>query len=97
TPFGPRRRRRPPGPSIRGRRHDERLIHGLFIHEPRVPEGPATVLDAACALPVSGRQVPSGSVPTRRALPDDPIDMAADHWRAHGWGDAAPGMAVLTS
>ena len=36
-------------------------------------------------------------VPTRRTLPDDPIDRAADHWRAHGWGDAADGMAVLTS
>ena len=23
--------------------------------------------------------------------------MAAAHWRRHGWGDAAPGMAVLTS
>ncbi len=33
----------------------------------------------------------------RPALREDPIRRAADHWRAHGWGEAADGMAVLTS
>jgi DNA-binding MarR family transcriptional regulator len=27
----------------------------------------------------------------------DPIEAAREHWEAHGWGDAAPGMAVVTS
>jgi DNA-binding MarR family transcriptional regulator len=27
----------------------------------------------------------------------DPIEVARDHWRAHGWADAAQGMAALTS
>jgi DNA-binding MarR family transcriptional regulator len=36
-------------------------------------------------------------VAKRPALPEDPIWRAAEHWRAHGWGDAADGMAVLTS
>ncbi|MEA3019191.1 MAG: hypothetical protein QOI47_715 [Actinomycetota bacterium] len=31
------------------------------------------------------------------ALPFDPIEAARDHWRVHGWADAAPGMAVVTS
>jgi len=30
-------------------------------------------------------------------LPFDPIDEAAQLWREHGWGDAADGMAVVTS
>lgn len=30
-------------------------------------------------------------------LPFDPIDEAARHWRAHGWGEAADGMAAVTS
>jgi DNA-binding MarR family transcriptional regulator len=33
----------------------------------------------------------------RPALRADPIDMAEAHWRAHGWGDVADGMSVLTS
>jgi DNA-binding MarR family transcriptional regulator len=36
-------------------------------------------------------------VAKRPALREDPIRRAADHWRAHGWGEAADGMAVLTS
>jgi DNA-binding MarR family transcriptional regulator len=27
----------------------------------------------------------------------DPIEVARDHWRAHGWEDAAEGMAAVTS
>jgi DNA-binding MarR family transcriptional regulator len=30
-------------------------------------------------------------------LPFDPIEEAARQWRAHGWDDAADGMAVVTS
>jgi DNA-binding MarR family transcriptional regulator len=30
-------------------------------------------------------------------LPYDPIDEARRHWTAHGWGDAADGMAAVTS
>ena len=30
-------------------------------------------------------------------LPFDPIEEAERQWRAHGWDDAAPGMAVVTS
>lgn len=30
-------------------------------------------------------------------LPYDPIAEAARQWRAHGWGDAADGMAAVTS
>jgi DNA-binding MarR family transcriptional regulator len=30
-------------------------------------------------------------------LPFDPIAEARAHWEAHGWHDAAPGMAVVTS
>jgi len=30
-------------------------------------------------------------------LPDDPIDLAHARWRHEGWGDAADGMAVVTS
>jgi DNA-binding MarR family transcriptional regulator len=33
----------------------------------------------------------------RRPLPFDPIDEAARQWRAHGWDDAADGMAAVTS
>jgi DNA-binding MarR family transcriptional regulator len=36
-------------------------------------------------------------VETRRALREDPIDLAKQHWRAHGWGEAADGMGLLTS
>jgi len=32
-----------------------------------------------------------------KPLPFDPIDEAARQWRAHGWDDAAPGMAAVTS
>ncbi len=31
------------------------------------------------------------------ALPVDPIEEAARQWRAHGWEDAADGMAAVTS
>ena len=30
-------------------------------------------------------------------LPFDPIAEARRHWEAHGWDDAAPGMAAVTS
>jgi DNA-binding MarR family transcriptional regulator len=30
-------------------------------------------------------------------LPFDPVQEAHRHWVAHGWGDAADGMAVVTS
>ncbi|GAB6899501.1 MarR family winged helix-turn-helix transcriptional regulator [Kineosporia succinea] len=30
-------------------------------------------------------------------LPFDPIDEARRQWTAHGWNDAAPGMAAVTS
>ena len=30
-------------------------------------------------------------------LTDDPIELAAANWRRHGWGDAAAGMAFVTS
>lgn len=33
----------------------------------------------------------------RPALPFDPIAEAARQWEAHGWSDAAPGMAAVTS
>ncbi len=33
----------------------------------------------------------------RRELPFDPIAQARTHWRDHGWGDAAQGMAIVTS
>lgn len=32
-----------------------------------------------------------------RRLPFDPIAEARRHWEARGWGDAAPGMAAVTS
>jgi DNA-binding MarR family transcriptional regulator len=34
---------------------------------------------------------------TRQALPLDPIAEAARLWTEHGWADAAPGMAAVTS
>lgn len=33
----------------------------------------------------------------RQPLPFDPIAEARRHWEAHGWEDAAPGMAAVTS
>ena len=30
-------------------------------------------------------------------LPFDPVAEARRHWEEHGWGDAAPGMAAVTS
>jgi DNA-binding MarR family transcriptional regulator len=36
-------------------------------------------------------------MPKRGPLPFDPIELARDHWRAHGWSDAAEGMAAVTS
>jgi DNA-binding MarR family transcriptional regulator len=38
-----------------------------------------------------------GAVSKRRELPFDPIARARTHWRDRGWGDAAQGMAVVTS
>ncbi len=32
-----------------------------------------------------------------RALGFDPVDEARRHWAGHGWADAAPGMAAVTS
>lgn len=37
------------------------------------------------------------SVPDRDPLPFDPIGEARRQWAAHGWGDAAPAMAMVTS
>lgn len=37
------------------------------------------------------------AVPRRRPLPFDPIEEAARNWASAGWGDAAPGMAFVTS
>src|SRR3954454_18473944 len=37
------------------------------------------------------------SRPGAASLPFDPIDEARRQWRAHGWGDAAEGMAAVTS
>jgi DNA-binding MarR family transcriptional regulator len=34
---------------------------------------------------------------TTTPLPFDPIEVATELWRANGWVDAAPGMAVVTS
>jgi DNA-binding MarR family transcriptional regulator len=34
---------------------------------------------------------------TTTPLPFDPIEAATELWRANGWADAAPGMAVVTS
>jgi len=39
----------------------------------------------------------SPPVAAQRALPFDPIAEARRQWVAHGWGDAALGMAVVTS
>jgi len=36
-------------------------------------------------------------MPEPRTLPFDPIDEARRQWEAHGWNDAAPGMAAITS
>ena len=33
----------------------------------------------------------------RRPLPFDPVAEACRQWEAHGWADAAPGMAAVTS
>ena len=30
-------------------------------------------------------------------LPDDPIELARANWERHGWGEAADGMALVTS
>lgn len=37
------------------------------------------------------------SEPGARDLPFDPIEEARRQWEAHGWADAAPGMAAVTS
>jgi DNA-binding MarR family transcriptional regulator len=36
-------------------------------------------------------------MPDQKALPFDPIDEARRQWDAHGWTEAAPGMAAVTS
>lgn len=36
-------------------------------------------------------------MPTGRSLPFDPILEARRQWDAHGWQDASPGMAAVTS
>lgn len=36
-------------------------------------------------------------MPTPTALRADPIEEAARQWRLHGWADAAPSMAIVTS
>jgi DNA-binding MarR family transcriptional regulator len=36
-------------------------------------------------------------VPPAKPLPSDPIAEAARQWRAHGWTEAAAGMAAVTS
>ncbi len=36
-------------------------------------------------------------MPAPRPLPFDPIREARRHWDQHGWEDAAPGMAAVTS
>ncbi|MGF1660888.1 MAG: MarR family winged helix-turn-helix transcriptional regulator [Kineosporiaceae bacterium] len=40
---------------------------------------------------------PRAAGPARRPLAYDPIAEAARQWRAHGWGEAADGMAAVTS
>ena len=42
---------------------------------------------------------PSGEITLseHHALPDDPIELARENWRRHGWNDAADGMALVTS
>jgi DNA-binding MarR family transcriptional regulator len=47
----------------------------------------------------SGRatELTSPSVPDRDPLPFDPIAEARRQWARHGWEDAAPAMAVVTS
>ena len=36
-------------------------------------------------------------MPEHRTLPFDPIAEARRQWESHGWDDAAPGMAAITS
>jgi DNA-binding MarR family transcriptional regulator len=36
-------------------------------------------------------------MPGHPPLPDDPIELARRNWIEHGWGDAADGMALVTS
>jgi DNA-binding MarR family transcriptional regulator len=36
-------------------------------------------------------------MPGHPPLPDDPIELARRNWVAHGWDDAADGMALVTS
>lgn len=46
----------------------------------------------------ASRAVPPGTTgPPRGAAPFDPILEARRQWEVHGWADAAPGMAALTS
>jgi DNA-binding MarR family transcriptional regulator len=46
--------------------------------------------------PRSARLYPGGAM-SRRPLPFDPVAEARRQWEAHGWDDAAPGMAAVTS
>src|SRR3954465_9620395 len=39
----------------------------------------------------------AGRAMTRRPLPFHPTPEARGQWEAHGWPDAAPGMAAVTS
>lgn len=36
-------------------------------------------------------------MPPTQPLPDDPIDLARESWRAQGWNKSASGMAMITS
>lgn len=44
-----------------------------------------------------GGWIASRPVPARTPLAFDPVAEARRQWTAHGWGDAAPAMAVVTS
>lgn len=40
---------------------------------------------------------PETQPPTSATLQSDPVEMAVEHWVAHGWGAASDGMALVTS
>ncbi|WP_320065537.1 MarR family transcriptional regulator [Micromonospora sp. RTGN7] len=44
----------------------------------------------------AGPAIESNEDPQRPAF-DDPVAASYSQWVAHGWGDAAPGMSVVTS
>lgn len=62
----------------------ERLVSGSWGHPP-AEAGPGGV---------GGRRYGAA---VAEDLAFDPIEEAQRQWRAHGWDDAAPGMAVVTS